>query len=69
MGGMPGPGMGGMGGGNQNYRSASFDSVSSSMYCTNQQIAVTWELLVQALHLHSGRPRFVKTTRRMAGIY
>ena len=72
MGGMPGPGMGGMGGGNQNYRSASFDCVSSSMYsCNNQQFAVTWELpvLVQVLHLLSGRPRFAKTTRRMAGIY
>jgi len=31
------------------------------------KIIVTWELLVQALHHPSGRPHFVKTTRRMAG--
>ena len=67
MGGMPGPGMGGMGGGgNQNYRSDLCVACkwSSQNY---KQFAVKWELLAQALHPPSGRRHFVKTTRRMAG--
>ena len=42
MGGMPGPGMGGMGGGNQNYRSASFECVWSSITNKLQSHGSCW---------------------------